>query len=208
MKEFVYYNPRRKYIDNIGKYASINESGYVCLMCPHCFNTINIEMNSSVEIIPSDIITKVNSFSVSQDIFGECPNCNEYVVFVQLDVNMGSIIEILNLKGYYTDFSCEGHVDKDVTIPYISFKSVDDMSILEFHPLPDTWYVDKEFLEEDNRFVIYDTISKTCDELETALGGYDNGVEWVRNNWNQKKRIKDIYDWAVGLPDKEKDGRK
>lgn len=173
-------------------------------MCPECFHIIETSIcnsNAIYDIRGRDI---VQDFTVSIDYLGTCPNCNEHVDFAAIDANMGQIISILNKKGYYTAFSCEGYIEIDdngiseeFSTPYIYFYSWSDTKILETNPLPDGWYIDNPNSEV---FCIRGAELQTYFEDNSV---YDEYVKTMKNTWDKEKSIKDIYEWAVNLPDKD-----
>ena len=186
-----------------------SEDGTIVLMCPCCLHMTKINV-SILNVIGSH---KINNFYIETKYNGECSNCNEYVEFECIDINMAEIIEILNSKGYYTAFSCEGHIESDIITgkdvfsnPYIYFYFWEDSEILKDYPLPKTWK-----LPEDHakcaRFSIYDNIEDIIPD-EIKSNDSDNFIMWLYNNWDKENRLKDIYDWAVSLPDRDEEFKK
>ena len=111
MNKFTYYSPRRKLVENSYNAKHIAESGRIGFMCPECFHIVEADVSYSKSAY--DIIDKIDNFHTSNEYYGECPKCKEDVKFIQLDGNMASIINILNCKGYFTAFCCEGHIEPD-----------------------------------------------------------------------------------------------
>lgn len=87
----------------------------------------------------------IKDLNYSETISGECPRCKESVIFQEIDFNIARAVDILNEKGYFTVFSCEGHAGNDLdgedflSVPYIYFLSNRIvMRAIYKHPLPDT----------------------------------------------------------------------
>lgn len=211
MSDFVYYNPKNKSVKNDGNMKIISETGKTALMCPECFHTV-ITYASFTKVY-NDVLDKIEDFCTSNENYGVCPNCNEGVKFEIIDINMAQIINILNTKGYYTAFCCEGHIEPDeitsevdVTLPYVYFYLWKDSKVLETNPLPDTWYITDDE-KECNTFVIRDNICKSMPKSIIDGNEIYNLYEynaWLKVNWNKESRIRDLYEWAVNLPDKDK----
>ena len=204
---FVYHKPKIRIINNTQSAKKITKHGEIALMCPKCFHIVETEMWYHVTM--PDVMTKINNFSIDNEYYGECCNCGEDVHFIQLDINMGQIISILNNKGYYTAFCCEGHIEPnednkmEFITPYIYFYFWDNTKILETNPLPDSWYI-TSVCEKAKNFIIYDIIDKKIPKSFKNDDEYNEWIDWVRNNWNQKKSLEDIYNWVINLPDKSK----
>jgi hypothetical protein len=181
-------------------------SEYVSLMCPKCLNMIDASICNN--ILVTGVIDVIKNFYSKTSYSGICPNCEEDVDFQLIDGNMSQIIKILNDKGYYTAYCCEGHVEQDdytgeyeYISPYIYFYFWKDSNILKTNPLPDTWYM-QNIDKSCKIFTIYDNFMETIPDFICESPNRSIYIEWVKNNWNAKNRLKDIYDWAIGLPDK------
>lgn len=166
-------------------------------MCPECFYVADTAMLQTT-IVPNYI------HMLEHKYFGECPKCGKEVNFIELNANMGQIIKILNTKGYYTAFSCEGHFDtiynsKEFSNPYIYFYLWEDSKVLYINPLPDTWYISQDS-KTCHIFTISDNI---IDIMPKNIETEEEFFQWIASNWDQEKRLKDIYDWAIGLPEKD-----
>lgn len=211
MSDFIYHEPKRKLVQNLDSCKVKSEIGDAASMCPNCFHMVETYMNYIT--ILNHITDQVEDFRTDNNYYGVCPNCHKDVKFELMDANMAKIINILNNKGYYTAFCCEGHIEPDdytgeeiFSSPYIYFYSSYDLNILSTNPLPDTWDIDND----DARckiFVIRDNIHK---EIPPSIFNSDNNeiidseayIKWLKENWDQKKRLEDIYNWAVNLPNK------
>jgi hypothetical protein len=104
---------------------------------------------------------------------GYCRDCNGKVVEVD-ELMMPAIIE-LNKKGWTTLFCCSGHMNDSYIYTYIKF---------EHRPntCPDSFYIDESCIRAKNpvRYI-------------EGIEGFDL---WVSLN-------RDLYEWALSLPDKE-----
>jgi hypothetical protein len=210
--KFYYIKSTDRKIFNIaeGKKKYI-ETGYVGFMCPNCLNIVNIGIASSNII---DNIAFIKDFCVNTSYHGECYNCKEYVEFKCIDINMVKTIQILNSKGYYTAFSCEGHIEPDndtlmdtFRVPYIHFYLWEDSEILKDYPLPESWFM-PDIYKSTNTFSIYDSIMEEIPKEISVIDDQDKFISWMHKNWDKEKRLKDIYNWAVSLPDRDDDLKK
>ena len=177
---------------------SFAENGTIALMCPECLNVIRISV--AHDNTTEDILDKLDYFSTSVSYHGACKRCGEHSLQIPLDINIAQIVEVLNSKGYYTAFSCEGHIEKDAyettlytfSHPYIYFYLWNDFNILKEHPLPETWSIDNKNIQNEI-FQIYDNIIDNIPEDISCIDDEDKFIEWIYNNWNQQKRLEDIY---------------
>ena len=210
MNNFVYNYARKKNVINSNNTKKIAEAGIMALMCPRCFNIVETAIAYSKSVC--DILDKIEDFHTVNEYYGTCPNCKESVKFEQLDGTIGRIINILNTKGYYTAFCCEGHIEPDeydavegFANPYIYFYFWDYTDVLKTNPLPSTWYIN----DSDKECKIFCIRDNICEEAPEHVKDGDNIKDlykytaWLKNNWDQKKRLKDIYDWAISLPDRD-----
>lgn len=214
MSKFIYCDDEwNKVIINGSLEKRVHGDGQVVFMCPHCLHMVETHINSAV-FVGDKILDKVNNFIVNQEFHGECPNCKEYTPFEVIDINMAQIIKILNDKGYYTAFSCEGHIEQeDISAmqmfgcPYIYFYFDEDMEILESHPLPETWSID-DINVKIGIFEIHDNILKSVPEEVLCHDDHNVFISWMRDNWDKEKRLEDIYNWADSLPDRDDEFKK
>ena len=93
---------------------------------------------------------------------------------VQIDDLIAPTIQILNLKGYRTAWSCSGHVREGFNSAYIQF----EFGGITPEELPDGW-----FWEEDGH-MLYQYESYSPDDLKQE-------IEAV---------MKDLFKWAEALP--------
>lgn len=207
MSEFKYNEPIERKMYNFGNYKHSYQEGEIVLMCPHCLHmeTISVTIDNKVGR------HNINDFYTETKYHGDCPNCKEFTEFECMDVNIAETIKILNSKGYYTAFSCEGHIEEDVITcldtfsdPYIYFYFWKDSEILKEHPLPETWKLDDNDIKAE-RFSIHDNITDSIPEELWNDGNENKFILWLCDNWDKEKRLKDIYDWAVSLPDRDKE---
>ena len=213
VSRFNYNTPITRKILNIAegknKYVEI---GLIGLLCPNCLNIeniINIDLSSTI-----DNISFMKDFCIETSYHGECHNCKEYVEFECIDINMAQIVQILNSKGYYTAFSCEGHIEPDAIThldtfspSYIYFYFWEDSEILKEYPLPKTWHLPNDNIKSEI-FSIYDNIINTLPKEISCIDNSDEFISWLHINWDKENRLKDIYNWAVSLPDKDEDFKK
>ena len=205
MNNYVFHNPRAKAINMDNKYKLFAEMNNVVLMCPECLHMIKSTIAFTNVI---NLQYEIENFISVNNYYGVCPNCKEDVKFELLDINIAQIIKVLNDKGYYTIFSCEGHIEPDVytgeegfAVPYIYFYNWNDSQILKDHPLPDTWYIPSDekaceiFLIRGAKLINY------FDNEEE----YKAYMDYAKNEWDKEKSLRDIYNWAVSLPDKSQE---
>ena len=155
--------------------------GKMVLMCPKCFSTYIIEVDR--KIYANYSIEKGNRIFPCSNFIGLCKKCGLYGEFIEIDGNIGKTIEILNKKGYYTKFCCEGHKKnkKEYTDlqSYIYFSNnLEYMNVIKEY-LPKSWYIDYDDMRE-NRLSIRS-----------------------KKDISLKQRIKDIQKMAKELPIKK-----
>lgn len=117
------------------KYRSIKRDGDICYMCPQCYNIIETKINSKIKV--SATVDSGIYPVFCEGFYGTCHRCTHTDEFIEIDPNMGRIIETLNNKGYYTAFCCEGHGREGA---YVSFKSA--FIIRYSNSLPIEWEFD------------------------------------------------------------------
>ena len=205
--KFIYHPPIQREVNNNYNDKRITEQGDIALMCPVCFNMVEATVINN--IYTGDILDQVGAFTPEVSYTCECKRCNEISTFIPIDTNIAKTIKILNDKGYYTAFSCEGHIEEnpisnkaEFAVPYIYFYLWNDFDVLGDYPLPESWNITIEDAMR-NIFTIYDTI------VDEVPGGLDNDkyIEWISRSWDKEQRLKDIYDWAVSLPEKDENVR-
>ena len=159
--------------DDAMEYKQVShEYGLFGFMCPYCYNIHVVKLNITCNV---NVVYLDNAFydvKVEESYCGICNNCKHHVNFIVLDFNIANSISFLCNKGFYTKYSCGGH-DENLN-PYILFE---DKSILNYiNDLPDTWYVDYDYLRRYNMAVIRsDTFQKDF-------------------------AMKDLIDWIISLP--------
>lgn len=204
MNNFKYEKPIDRMVLHLNDGSkTIVSKGNIAFICPRCFNIIKTKI---LNVFTSDdILNTIDDFCIDTIYHGTCNNCNEFNKLIEIDINMAEIISILNNKGYYTKFCCEGHVAPNVLTsldifsrPYIYFYFTDDVSILEKYPLPKTWSVDRD----DGNFQVYDNILELVPDEISSNDDFKKLVLWLKNNWDKESRLQDIYDWACSLPDR------
>ncbi len=91
---------------------------------------------------------------------------------MRLDNNIAKSIFVLNKKGYYTKYCCEGHTD----CAYVYFKNNCIVPYLRY--LPITWEIDMDDFKKGNVIIRSDSI-----DIE-----------------EQKQSLFDLYCFAMSLP--------
>lgn len=170
------HHTREKGNDNS---MTVHSYGTLALMCPHCYSIskhhITIDGRVSITVdhtIKHNILPWMYCSYMDER---ECMQCGEYAnKLIELDPNIADTISILNRKGFYTKFCCEGHGDDTQNCPYIYFQNKYLMDCYA-HTIPITWYVDISDIRNGN-FII---------RSESA---------------NYEECLLDIYEWAKGLP--------
>ena len=79
--------------------------GKLALMCPHCYEICMLDMDRKLKYNVKDDC-KITTFT---KFFGKCKHCHEFADYIEIDGNIAKTIKILNRKGYFTKFCCEGH---------------------------------------------------------------------------------------------------
>lgn len=190
----------RKYLSRSGhfkgKYVNYNEEGikdgYITLMCPYCFSLYRIKTSyklvSKLEYDPCILeddyeeVPNIESYIVDLKYYmHKCVNCNaREVELIILDNNIAPSISLLNKKGFYTNFCCEGHLYDNGVIDtsYIYFKNDCIMKYLDHLPKP--WELDMSFYHDRNHCII------NCRFTDIE---------------KQKQGISDLYEFVKSLPD-------
>ena len=182
----IQYKHKKKYnTKGCTKTITMEESrhGFLSLMCPHCFNIVtrqvDYDISSSVEAIQH-----VDGRSQTPDLhlffsknykMTKCPKCkSKYVDMIELDPNISKAISLLNKKGYFTSYCCEGHGRYDTG--YVVFTN--KYQVLEhLNTLPITWCLDYNDIKQQKSKLIIRT--EYCNKAEAMV---------------------DLLDWANGLP--------
>lgn len=127
--------------------------GTIAVMCPKCYNNTKhmVSQDSSIIVLSNTYNDCVSPFTKIEYKINNCKKCSaEDVIGIESDPNIADAISILNKKGYYTKYCCEGHSDRDS--PYIYFS---DLNILDvIHRLPLTWNIDYDRLRYYNDLII------------------------------------------------------
>lgn len=188
--KYKYIKPIHRYNSDNKRKVTTNESGYLYLMCPECLYMQKIYKQRCTYM---ELHHSIKDLNYSETISGECPRCKESVIFQEIDFNIARAIDILNEKGYFTVFSCEGHAGNDLdgedflSVPYIYFLSNRIvMKAIDKHPLPDTWK--------------FETYGKSI-ILRSKICNYLNSMkqEEILKIWNQKKEMEDLMEWVDSL---------
>lgn len=177
--------------------------GFWAYMCPHCgeITLVHGTVNINVDVVNRDMGGIKHGTANVVDIVGmdmddircyaqlmckiKCHNCGIYFETTdELDPNIANTISVLNIKGYETLFSCEGHDDSEF---YIYFKEFFHHRILETHPLPEGLYLDENDKIHFGRFIIRSSIDHHKDKDEV-----DRNAMSVMYS--------ELYKWALSLP--------
>ena len=122
-------------------------SKYKC-MCNKCFRLHDMKIEVSIDhIYPFTNHDTYLTFDEEEIDEGTvaCKSCGSTDMAL-IDEKISAAVQELNKKGYYTLYSCEGHLDNvnETTdcssLPYIMFTKCIPVSM--FEKLPDGWYVD------------------------------------------------------------------
>ena len=155
---------------------TIHSWGTMALMCPKCYHIekYKLEINGKISISrndqnPIDVLPNLCPIYANEN---DCPDCKSDYRRIEVDPNIANTISILNKKGFYTVYCCEGH-DKDPAYIYFRHKHVME---LYAHTIPITWFIDFDDLRH-GKFIIR---SESANYVEGML---------------------DIYEWAKTLPD-------
>jgi hypothetical protein len=99
-------------LTSIGLNADSVEAGDVYLMCSKCYSIYraNISHVTKFNIVTKDKELIADGTQIRERlIIIDCPNCHTFNIdAIELDVNIAECVSILNKKGYYTKYSCEG----------------------------------------------------------------------------------------------------
>lgn len=147
-------------------------------MCSNCFCIV-----SSIDISEQKLIKGIkNKYSVEEYKCNKCKTCS----VVEIDDIVMKAIQILNNKGYITEYCCSGHLDESDTNTYISFKS---------GKCPNE--IPKGFILEDEKYYNMNNWKKTNESLCIR--------KWYRNSEDLGKQLLqtgiDLIDWAESLND-------
>ena len=163
------------------------------ILCPNCYAGIVLKGRLKYNVAPAEKGKYGDELLlfVKPRIAITCPECGK-TVFVDnfIDPNILPILTALNRKGFVTEFSCEGHVERvedndfEQSVAYIKFKHPEQRAVLERYPLISPWedgserniIVDKEIIEQV--FII------DCPDTSTTI----------------RSRMAALRRWANGLP--------
>lgn len=187
--KYKYIKPIHRYNSDSKRKVTTNESGYLYLMCPECLYMQKIYKQRCTYM---ELHHSIKDLNYNETISGECPRCKESVIFQEIDFNIARAVDILNEKGYFTAFSCEGHIGNDLdggrffAAPYIYFLSDKVLKAMEEHPLPNTWK--------------YETYGKSI-IMRSKISNYSDSMslEEITKKWNQKKEMEDLMEWVDNL---------
>lgn len=192
----------RKDISETERETITTIGGFWAYMCPYCgkITLVHGTVNINIDVVNRDMdgmrgtanVVDINGMDID-DIRCyaqlmckiKCYNCGLYFETTdELDPNIAQTISVLNMKGYETLFSCEGHDDNEF---YIYFKEFFHHRILETHPLPEGLYLDENDKLSLGRFIIRSSIDHHKDKDEV-----DRNAMSVMYS--------ELYKWALSLP--------
>lgn len=162
-------------------------NGELGFFCEHCFQPFYAKVKDFsyyFEISPMISYDQVFNF--------RCARCNHYNQWHDrpLDANITSSIALLNLKGYKTYQSCEGH-EFETDDAYILFEH----QYFDLRNIPEHWYYDEDF----QYYQVYNyntgrTNAVNCDCIRCDIKKH-----------SLKERITSLYRWVLRLDCKEMD---
>lgn len=132
--------------------------GSLALMCPYCYEIHMADMDKKIKMKYHKKDNDNYKIFPSMKFNGICKHCHKPIEFIEIDGNLGKTIKILNRKGYFTKFCCEGHdkVKNKNDKAYRAYIYFDNgTTYLEFIRdfLPDSWYIDQDDLN-DKKLII------------------------------------------------------
>lgn len=172
----------------------IKHSGYMGVLCPKCYAGTVLKGHLKYNVAPAEKgkYTDDLFLFVKPKIAITCPECGK-TVFVDsfIDPNILPILTTLNRKGYITEFSCEGHVERveddfGQSVAYIRFKHPEQRAVLERYPLISPW----EDGSERNTIVDEDTMI-----IEHIFQ-----IDCLETNTTIRERMAALRRWANSLP--------
>lgn len=130
-----------------------------------------------------------------------CLNCYEKVgvcnckdsEYVDVDVNILEIVSVLNKKGYYTIFSCEGHIVESrfisPSISFLSYNNIDPTKIGKY------WIARTQnpYVKSKNNSVEY-FLSSHDEKKMIKIGGEQKLLD-IKN-----QALHELLIWAIDLP--------
>ena len=145
-------------------------------------------------------IFSINKFGNTSDSLTYCPMTDCDGELFETEEGIAEIIQILNRKGYYTGFSCSGHIDKTYVDTYIAFESTLPEKALS--SLPESFSVEVATAFDKNRFQFKDG------ERHVVRGDSpskeDNNV--LSRMYYKHRNLEALYIWAMNLDDLNKGG--
>lgn len=173
----------------------MTEIGGKAFICKKCYwhNLQFVNKAFSFESKYKDIFDKeVNSFSYKENFTGICPKCGKHTTFIETEGNIGVIFGFLCRKGYIVKDTRDvnerlfGRIRYDVSNHAEILFAFGSSKLKEaLHHLPDSWYIDYEY-------------------LKTKREGGELGTIKIRTDSiiSQKQYINilnDILDWTKSL---------
>jgi len=174
------------------------EKGKIGLMCPKCLKMHYADINNCITISNKNIDTNV-------EYYMQCEECSSHTKMIVIDYNIAEAIEILNKKGYFTVYCCEGHVEYDIednlyyyAPGYIYFLISYDKSILDRNPLPTEWLIYEEEAE-CGIFVIRENLSLIEPDFQNT-GFKLTDKQHIELYADSKTKYINLLEWVKQLP--------
>lgn len=153
------------------------------IICPHCFSICGTLEETGEYSLNSKSIDDFACSSIYR-LGGICQECGEETDdFIVVDSKIAEVIMELNMKGYLTEFSCQGHYPtcppgyyEDASDPYIFFVTPIYRKIKSFEKyLPKEWFIDKDDFAEGHLIIR----AKMPEDSNEEPYDVDELLEWV-----------------------------
>lgn len=139
----------------------------IACMCNKCYNLFRMNISGMINFSSPDIDRfDIPKYSIPNKIYGVCNYCNEVTAFQRLDVNIATVVSVLNKKGYKTMQSHEGYqTDTKISTASIAFDrhlieydfgapGIFDKILLLMRTLIDDWFVDVDAYTQGHTLII------------------------------------------------------
>ena len=139
----------------------------IACMCNKCYNLFRMNISGMINFSSPDIDRfDIPKYSIPNKIYGVCNYCNEVTTFQRLDVNIATVVSVLNKKGYKTMQSHEGYqTDTKISTASIAFDRhlieydfgtprIFDKILLLKITLIDDWFVDVDAYTQGHTLII------------------------------------------------------
>lgn len=183
------------YVENVAttdngivKIKKGKRNGKIALMCERCFNLTYVDFYHKIELNHS---IKDNVRFDYPKLSFECKCCGHInKSAIELDPNIAEAVSILNKKGYFTTFCCEGHGRK--SLPYITFgyPCGNDYYLngfehkeFEFDYLPEYWKSESDYCANGTYLRLYVSKSVSKEKYLNSLN------KWVNDLPEQEREL-------------------